>query len=319
VTAPSGRLLRILVAALLTAYVLWRSDPPAVAQATAGADVAWILAAVALVLLDRLLMAQRWITLLCIVEGRRPATGRLMEIFFTSTFLGTFLPASIGGDAVRAYSLSREAVSGADAVASVFMDRMLGVASLLVLSVAGLWLARDLATNGAVLISLAATAGLCATTMLMIFSQRVGVWCAGIISLMPVAFLRKAAASIVESVQRYAHHHGALLNVLAASIGVQALRVIQAYCLGRAIGIEAGLAVYFAFIPLILLVMLLPITINGLGTSQVAFVWFFSRAGVPASQAFALSILFVLGLQIVGNLPGAFLYATRPSASGAAR
>jgi hypothetical protein len=65
--------------------------------------------------------------------------------------------------------------------------------------------------------------------------------------------------------------------------------------------------VYFAFVPLILLVMLLPITINGLGTSQAAFVWFFARAGVAAPPAFALSVLFV-GLGVVGNLPGAVLY-----------
>ena len=68
--------------------------------------------------------------------------------------------------------------------------------------------------------------------------------------------------------------------------------------------------VYFAFVPLILLVMLLPITINGLGTSQAAFVWFFGRAGVAAPLAFALSVLFV-GLGIVGNLPGGILYAMR--------
>ena len=30
-----------------------------------------------------------------------------MRIFFVSTFVGTFLPASIGGDAVRAYSLAK--------------------------------------------------------------------------------------------------------------------------------------------------------------------------------------------------------------------
>ena len=28
-----------------------------------------------------------------------------MRIFFVSTFVGTFLPASVGGDAVRAFSL----------------------------------------------------------------------------------------------------------------------------------------------------------------------------------------------------------------------
>jgi hypothetical protein len=68
--------------------------------------------------------------------------------------------------------------------------------------------------------------------------------------------------------------------------------------------------VYLAFVPLILLVMLLPISIYGLGTSQLAFAALFARAGVPAGDAVALSLLFV-GLGIVGNLPGALLYVTR--------
>jgi uncharacterized protein (TIRG00374 family) len=50
-----------------------------------------------------------------------------------STFVGTFLPASVGGDAVRAYSLSRHHVPAAPAVASVVMDRALGVVSILLL------------------------------------------------------------------------------------------------------------------------------------------------------------------------------------------
>ena len=98
--------------------------------------------------------------------------------------------------------------------------------------------------------------------------------------------------------------------MLAASAGVQALRIVQAYCLGRALGIEADLTVYFAFIPIILLIMLLPLTVNGLGTSQAGFVWFFTRAGVSSAPAFALSILFV-ALGVVGNLPGGLLYAMK--------
>ncbi len=70
-----------------------------------------------------------------------------MRIFFVSTFVGTFLPASVGGDAVRAYSLSRLNVNGGDAVASVFMDRMLGVASVLLMALVGLGSSRDLAGN----------------------------------------------------------------------------------------------------------------------------------------------------------------------------
>jgi hypothetical protein len=86
------------------------------------------------------------------------------------------------------------------------------------------------------------------------------------------------------------------------------IRVLQAWLLGLALGITAGPAAYFAFIPIILLVLLLPLPGNGIGSSQAAFVWTFARVGVPSPQAFALSVLFI-GLGIVGNVPGALLYA----------
>jgi hypothetical protein len=89
---------------------------------------------------------------------------------------------------------------------------------------------------------------------------------------------------------------------------MQVLRITQAYCLGRAWRSIFQSSRSFAFIPLILLVMLLPVSINGIGPSQVAFVWFFGRAGVPDAQSFALSLLFV-ALGIVGNLPGGLIYA----------
>ena len=80
-------------------------------------------------------------------------------------------------------------------------------------------------------------------------------------------------------------------------------------CLGRALAIDLPLATYFLLIPIVLLVMLLPVTVNGLGTSQVAFEYFFSQVGVSSAPAVALSILFV-ALGVVGNLPGSLLYAT---------
>jgi hypothetical protein len=60
-----------------------------------------------------------------------------MRVFFISTFVGTALP-SVGGDAVRALSLRRHAVPGATAVASVAMDRALGVVAILLLGLASL-------------------------------------------------------------------------------------------------------------------------------------------------------------------------------------
>jgi uncharacterized membrane protein YbhN (UPF0104 family) len=305
-----GALARLAVAAALTSYILWKSDPGAVGAALAGADRRFILIAVVLVFADRALMAYRWLTLLCIVPAeQRPPLPEVLRIFFVSTFVGTFLPASLGGDAVRAYSMAKLRVGGGDAVASIFMDRMLGVASILLMAVVGLAFASDLASNWTIVTALAAAAAVCGITLLAIFSSRAGVVLGACLAGVP-ALVSRPGASLLESIRRYAMHHGRLANVFAGSVAVQVLRIVQAYFLGAGLGIAAPLSAYFAFIPLILLVMLLPVTINGIGTSQVAFVWFFGRAGVTPADAFALSVLFV-ALGLVGNLPGALLYVWR--------
>jgi uncharacterized protein (TIRG00374 family) len=304
-----GRLARIAVAAGLTGYILWRSDPSAVAAAAAGVDWRWVGVAVLLVLVDRALMAYRWVALLCTIESdRRPPIGPLMRVFFVSSFVGTFLPASVGGDIVRSYSLARLNVDAGDAVASVLMDRLLGVASVFLMALAGLALATDLSQNAAIVGGLVVTAAACAAMLVLIFSPRAAALVSQAASGLPFAAVRRTGVRVVDSIRKYSAHSPQLIAVLACSIAVQALRVFQAFYLGRSLGIDAPLSAYFAFIPLILLIMLLPVTINGLGTSQAAFVWFFSRAGVASAAAFALSVLFV-ALGVVGNLPGALLYA----------
>ena len=81
-------------------------------------------AAIALVLVDRSVMAYRWMVLLCaLMPGSRPPFSTVLRIFFVSTFVGTFLP-SVGGDSYRAYSLSRMNVQRRESAASVLMDRV---------------------------------------------------------------------------------------------------------------------------------------------------------------------------------------------------
>lgn len=259
-------------------------------------------------------MAYRWVVLLCPIDAdKRPPFGAVMRVFFVSTFLGTFLPASVGGDAVRAYGLARLRVAPGPAVASVLMDRLLGVLSIVIVGIAGLMALRsaDLASNRAIEISLLAASLACLAGGLIVFSERAAAIAEAFATRLPAATIRRVAKDLTVATRAYARFHRELANVLGGSIGVQVLRVLQAYCLGRALGIDAPLAVYFSFIPLILLVMLLPVSINGIGTSQAAFVWFFGRAAVPQPEAFALSVLF-LALGVVGNLPGGLLYAFGP-------
>jgi uncharacterized membrane protein YbhN (UPF0104 family) len=144
--------------------------------------------------------------------------------------------------------------------------------------------------------------------MLLIFSRRTARLAARYTELVPSEKIRGIGRRVLESIRKYSTYPSELVLVLAASVAVQLLRIVQAYYLGRGLGISAPLTVYLVYVPLILLVMLLPVTFNGIGTSQAAFVWSFGQAGVDAAAAFALSVLFV-ALGIVGNLPGGLLYA----------
>lgn len=303
-----SRFLRIAVAIALTAIALYLSDPRLVLRAAAGADWRWIAAAIALVLVDRTLMARRWLDLLvALTPGSRPRLGQVLRVFFVSSFISNFVP-SVASDLYRAYALSRHDVHLAESTASVLMDRALGVLSVVLVGAAALPFAPETAARGAIVAGLAVMSALCAVAALVIFSGRAADGLRATVALVPLPLFHRVTEALTGAVRRYAGHQGALVRVLAMSVLVQVFRVLQAWCLGQALGIETPLLTYFVFIPIIVLIIQLPITINGLGTTQLAFDYLFVPAGAPAPHVFALSVLF-LALGIVGTLPGGVLYA----------
>ena len=308
----SGKALRLLAAIMLLGISLWWAHPAKVWNAARTADWTWIGGALLLVAADRTLMAYRSIALLTpILQAERPPIRALLRVFFVSTYLGTFLPGSVGGDAVRTVALNRLNVPAADAFASVFVDRFLGILSNLVMALAGLILARELARDPLVLAGLLGTSAICITAAALVFSRQAAAAGAGFANRLPGSRTGRLTSKALNGLRQYANERQVMAIVFAASVAVQVLRLLQAYCLGRALGIDLPVSAYFAFIPTILIVILLPLSISGLGTSQLAFVALFSRAGVNSADAFTLSVLF-LGLGVVGNLPGGVLYAFSP-------
>jgi len=306
-----SRLLRLLVAVGLTAAVLYNAHPADVLRAAAHADLAWIGLAIALVLLDRSLMAWRWIDLLsALTPGSRPPFGVVLRIFFVSSFVSNFVP-SVAADLYRAYALARHDVHLAESTASVLMDRVLGVLSMVLVGAVALAIAGDVVDARELIAGLALAFAGCLIAALVVFSETAAGAVQRLGGLVPIAAVRRLTLSLTDAVRRYAEHRRALARVLAMSILVQAARILQAWCLGRALGIELPLPTYFAFMPVIMLVMQIPITVNGFGTTQIAFERLFVPAGVAEAPAFALSILF-LALGVVGSLPGGVLYALFP-------
>lgn len=300
----SSTWVRLLVTAAVLAFLAMSIDMREAARAMLALDLRYAAAVVVLLALDRGVMILRWVLLL---RASRSSIGvrSAASIYLVSSFVGGFLPAGVGADAARAYSLGRHTAEPGEAIASVTVDRLLGLLSLLVLGVLGvlIW-------------SQSVSLGLRQTVLWLGMLAALGAaglfWADQVLrGMLPDRWQRSTHGArllrLADALGRYRHRRGALLSVFLLSIGVQLLRIAQAWLLGQGLGIDVGFAYYLVFMPIGLIMLLLPISVSGFGLPQGVIVWLLQPEGVAQPLAFALSTLIVLS-GIAGNLPGAWLY-----------
>jgi glycosyltransferase 2 family protein len=252
-------------------------------------------------------MILRWVLLLR-ASGNPITTADATRLFLISSFVGSFLPAGVGGDAARAWGLSQVSARMGDALASVVVDRMLGILSLAAMGAAGLaaWTPGGIdpvrIIAAVAVLGLACVAAFWGDAMLRwaLPAHRHGG---------PVA---RRMLRLADAVARYRGHRGALASVMAWSLAVQVLRIVQAWVLGLGLGLTVPFAYYLLVMPLGLLMLLLPISVSGFGVPQGVLVWLLRPMGVADTASFALSTLIVL-TGLAGNLPGLVLWLRRPA------
>ena len=120
----------------------------------------------------------------------------------------------------------------------------------------------------------------------------------------------QALARVTGQMGEALRNRNVVLAVLALSFVFQATVVLVAWAGFAAIGVPVSLRACFLFIPIISAVQLVPVSLNGLGVREGAYVVFFGSIGVGDTHAAAASLLF--GLLVAGvSLVGGLLFAAR--------
>ncbi|MBU1017093.1 flippase-like domain-containing protein, partial [Patescibacteria group bacterium] len=88
--------------------------------------------------INYLFSVYRWRELIVYKTKTRVRILYLLKLYYIGSFLSNFLPSTIGGDVYKAYKLGKDTENMAGAVASVFMERLVGVVSLSLISSASL-------------------------------------------------------------------------------------------------------------------------------------------------------------------------------------
>ena len=293
---------RALLTIAILGYLATRIDMTLAGRAILRVSLSHLVAVLALVLVDRVVMIVRWVLLLR-ASGAPIAAKSAAWIFLVSSFVGSFLLAGVGGDAARAWTLTQRTAQGSEALASVVVDRLLGVLSLVVLGIAGL---------AAVAPAGDADWRLAASVALVTLGSLSMLWADWLVrAVVPERWHAGAAGrralKLGDAVARYRGRGGVLVHVMAWSLVVQLLRIGQAYLLGLGLDIDVPFRYYLLFMPIGLLMLLLPVSISGFGLPQGVFVWLLRPLGVADERSFALSTLIVL-TGLAGNLPGLWLW-----------
>jgi uncharacterized membrane protein YbhN (UPF0104 family) len=291
----------------------------AATRAIAAIDLGYLALVLSLVAIDRAVMILRWVLLLR-ASGIAITTPDAARLFLVSSFIGSFLPAGVGADAARAYGLSRAPaaldhqdprpksqdpkthVPASEALASVAVDRVVGVFSIVVTSIIGVIAWAPAREDWRIA---AAILGLTIACSAVFWA---GDWLRWVIPDVHHGHsIARRMLRLSDAVGRYRGRSGVLAHVMAWSLVVQLLRISQAYFLGLGLGLTVPYSYYLLFMPLGLLMLLLPISISGFGVPQGVIVWLLRPVGVADAQSFALSTLIVL-TGLAGNVPGLWLW-----------
>jgi glycosyltransferase 2 family protein len=229
-------------------------------------------------------------------QGLHLSLNRATTISFVAQFFNSFLLGSTGGDLIKAYYAARETHhKKAEAVTTVFVDRLVGLWSMLLF--AGVMMIPNYSMLRAsndigipALFILAAFAGL--TVVLGI-----AFW-GGVSKGFPKArhYLRRLPKGDVlerslDSCRQYGKHKSFLLKTVAISLVCNVLAVLQIMLLGQGLDLHIPSIALFIIVPLIFCISALPLTPNGLGVRENLFVMMLAVLKVPKPAALSVSLI----------------------------
>lgn len=302
---------RPVLALLALGLLAWTVDPARLLLVLRRTDPEPLLAGVTLGLAATLVAAVlfRRILRLC---GLRPTLGAVLAANLAGDFYALSLPggAAVGG-AVRLVRLAADAREVARVLAALLANRLQEVGVQLGMALLALpFVARELPLPGALALVLGSATLAAAAAYAGLFhrdARRLALLAAG--PLCPRGSIRRsrlrralAALAVLDHARTLACH--------APSVALACLRFLLG-CLAvvvfaHAIGSPIDLAVAMWVRGLTAVVLMLPVSIAGLGVREVSFVALLAPFGVPPAHGLVLALL-VFATQLLNALPGAWL------------
>jgi uncharacterized membrane protein YbhN (UPF0104 family) len=249
----------------------------------------------AILLLNVFLSAFKW-GLLLRIHRVFYSLKTLSAYYFVAIFFSNFLPSSIGGDGYRIYKTLDNERGKTSAVVAVLMERLTGIGVLLFLGFAAAQMLPHTPKNISLAVAVIAIGAL------------VGPWAGWSLRSRLPGKLRNMTDSLAEHAGDYAKRPQLMLAVVALSVMFHLMLAFAYYlAIANTGDYNAGLLELLVALAVSNLVAVLPISINGIGVFEGAFMYLLSQYGVPYEVS-AIPMILNRVLLVPLSVIGAILY-----------
>lgn len=233
----------------------------------------------------------------------------LIRFYFIGFFFNMFLPTVVGGDIARGYYLYKLSDGDETTVSAIIVERGFGILSMIFLSLISVVIAMAAGINvfdnkTITFIFIVFSAGFLFS--LLFFYEKSGHF---IESCIPSFIITKfnGPANVLRNIFSYGKAPKIMLYVFFLSLLFQFLSILSTYLISVSLGEATPFMYFMIMLPVIWLITMIPVSINGLGLREGAFVFLFSTAGMPKETAMAISLLWLAQTLVLG-LAGGVLF-----------
>jgi uncharacterized membrane protein YbhN (UPF0104 family) len=298
---------RVLASAAMLAFLVPRIHLASLFPSHQLSTLAWLVGGLLVFTLAVFLSTVRWGQVLQALDIPSELPP-LLSHTLAGLFVSNFLPSTVGGDVLRVTRLSAANGQRHTSVASVVVERLTGFLVLPFISLVALagnptLLHMGQASRLAIAVALGTLVALVAI-LVLVSSRRLG---ERVLGHKWLGF----AADVQLGLTRLRRDPSAALGVLVSALAYQLTMVAAAWMAGHALGLEVGWSAMMAFIPIVAIAQVLPISVSGLGLREGALVLLLAPLGVASGQAVAFGLL-LYGMNMVVSLLGAPAFAVGP-------
>jgi len=237
------------------------------------------------------------------------------KVYFVGLFFNNFLPAGVGGDAVKIYDVSRVGNDPHQVFAVTLLDRVIGIAGLCLLALAAslVLVAGPAPRINHLPIYMVIFAGCIAPVLALIMNRRLSRGVRILFGRITVWGLGGRFDAVFRHLGGYRRVRMLLGQLTGLAVAVQFLRVVTHILVAQSLGIVItwhDFIQFFVFVPLLSLLMILPISINGLGVREGAGILLFTQIGFSREQALLMELI-TYAIMVVVSLLGGFFFLLR--------